>query len=189
MAETTTTVPVVGDVAQGVPLRPSEETVMLHAAILEAPEQVYRVADASLGVFDLCAGDLVVVAPKQKAETGELVLTRLDGQLFVGRWWAKHGRRDLLGADGQTIIVRGAMIVGSINLIVRAMTDDEAWDTSPVARAIDCLAEIAIAAEELAAIDEMGADLRGFAMATRRVAEACREQLQREYEDTHALDE
>ncbi len=64
------------------------------------------------------------------------------------------------------------------------MTDDETWDTSPVARAIDCLAEIAIAAEELAAIDEMDADLRGFATAAQRVAEAYREQLLKENEDT-----
>ena len=64
------------------------------------------------------------------------------------------------------------------------MIDDEAWDTSPVARAFDCLAEIAIAAEELAAIEEMGATLRGFAAATQRVAEAYREQLKKEDEDT-----
>jgi hypothetical protein len=64
------------------------------------------------------------------------------------------------------------------------MTDDEAWDTSPVARAIDCLAEIAIAAEELAAIDEMGAGLRGFATTAQRVAEAYREQLNKENEDS-----
>ena len=64
------------------------------------------------------------------------------------------------------------------------MNDGEAWDTSPVARAIDCLAEIAIAAEELAAIDEMDAGLRGFATATQRIAEAYREQLTKEDEDT-----
>ena len=63
------------------------------------------------------------------------------------------------------------------------MTDDETWDTSPVARAIDCLAEIAIAAEELAAIEEMGTGLRGFATATQRVAAAYREQLLKENED------
>ena len=64
------------------------------------------------------------------------------------------------------------------------MIDDEQWDTSAVARAIDCLAEIAIAAEELAAIEEMGASLCGFAIATQRVAEAYREHLKKEDEDT-----
>lgn len=64
------------------------------------------------------------------------------------------------------------------------MIDEEEWDTSPVAPAMDCLAEIAIAAEELAAIDEMGANLRGFATAAHHVAAAYREQLLKENEDT-----
>lgn len=119
MAETTTSVRIVGDVAQGAPLRSSKETVMLPAAILEANEEIYRVADSSLAGSDLFAGDLLIVAPKKKAETGELVLARLDAQLFVGRWWAKHGRRDIVGDDGQTVIVRGATVIGSINLVVR----------------------------------------------------------------------
>ena len=119
MARTTTTVRIAGDVAQGAPLRPSDETVILPAAILEAYEQVYRVADSSLAGSDIFAGDILIVAPKKKAETGELVLARLDAQLFVGRWWAKHNRRDIVSDDSQTVVVRGASVIGSINLIVR----------------------------------------------------------------------
>jgi SOS-response transcriptional repressor LexA len=119
MAETTTTVRIVGEVAQGAPLRSSKETVILPAAILEAHEEVYRVADSSLAGSDIFEGDLLVVEPRRKAQTGELVIARLDAQLFIGRWWAKHGRRDILGDDGQTVIVRGATVIGSINLVVR----------------------------------------------------------------------
>jgi len=119
MARTTTTVHIAGDVAQGAPLRSSEETVILPAAILEESEQVYRVADSSLAESDIFEGDLLVVEPSRKAQTGELVIARLDAQLFVGRWWAKHGRRDIVGDDGHTVIVRGATVIGSINLIVR----------------------------------------------------------------------
>jgi len=119
MTETTTKVRIVGDIGQGAPLQSSKETVMLPTAILEAHEEVYRVADSSLAGSDLFGGDLLIVAPRKKAQTGELVLVRLDGQLFVGRWWAKHGRRDIVGDDGQTVIVRGATVIGSINLIVR----------------------------------------------------------------------
>lgn len=118
-AETTTTVTVAGEVSQGAPLRSSEETVTLPAAIFEECEEVYRVEGSSLAGLDIFAGDLLVVAPKKNAETGELVLAHLDAQLFIGRWWAKHGRRDLLGADSQTVIARGATILGSINVIVR----------------------------------------------------------------------
>ena len=118
-AETTTTVHLAGEVSQGAPLRSSEETVMLPAAIFEEYEQIYRVADASLAGSDIFEGDLLVVEPRRKAQTGELVLARLDAQLFIGRWWAKHGRRDIVGDDGHTVLVRGATIIGSINLVVR----------------------------------------------------------------------
>jgi len=58
------------------------------------------------------------------------------------------------------------------------MADDEVWDDSPVERAIDCLAEIGVAAEELRDIADLVDDgLRGFAEATQRVAQAYREKL------------
>ena len=58
------------------------------------------------------------------------------------------------------------------------MADDEVWDDSPIERAIDCLAEIGVAAEELRGIVDLDDDgLRGFAEATQRVADAYREKL------------
>jgi hypothetical protein len=58
------------------------------------------------------------------------------------------------------------------------MADDEVWDDSPIERAIDCLAEIGVAAEELLGIADLKDDaLRGFADATQRVAKAYREKL------------
>jgi hypothetical protein len=58
------------------------------------------------------------------------------------------------------------------------MVDDEVWDDSPIERAIDCLAEIGVAAEELRGIADLEDDsLRGFAEATQRVAEAYRQKL------------
>jgi len=58
------------------------------------------------------------------------------------------------------------------------MADNEVWDNSPIARAVDCLAEIAIAAEELRDLDALGDEgLNGFAASTQRVAEAYRQKL------------
>jgi hypothetical protein len=58
------------------------------------------------------------------------------------------------------------------------MADDEVWDDSPIERAIDCLAEIGVAAEELVGIADLNdGGLRGFAEATQRVAKAYREKL------------
>ena len=64
------------------------------------------------------------------------------------------------------------------------MVDDEVWDDSPIERAIDCLAEIGVAAEELRSIAGMEDDgLRGFAEATQKVAQAYRQKLMRKGEE------
>ena len=64
------------------------------------------------------------------------------------------------------------------------MIDDEVWDDSPIERAIDCLAEIGVAAEELLGIEDLKDDsLRGFAEATQQVAQAYREKLMRKGEE------
>ena len=117
----TTTVTVAGEIGQGIALLPSVESITLPAATVEAYERVYRAADASLAEFDVSGGDLLIVEPKRKASSGELVIAVLAEQMFVGRWWAKHARRDVVGADGQQVIVRGATVIGSINLIVRSV--------------------------------------------------------------------
>ena len=121
MGAATTTVTVAAEIGQGIALLRSVETITLPAATVEEYEHVYRVADASLAEFDVSEGDLLIVEPKKKAHTGELVIAVLDEQIFVGRWWAKHGRRDVVGADCQQVIVRGATVLGSINLIVRSV--------------------------------------------------------------------
>src|SRR5947207_2248051 len=108
MDAATTTVTVAGEIGQGVALLPSVETITLPAATVEAYERVYRAADASLAELDVSEGDLLIVEPKRKAHTGELVIAVLAEQVFVGHWWAKHGRRDVMAADGKQVIVRGA---------------------------------------------------------------------------------
>ena len=121
MDAATTTVTVAGEVGQGVALLPSVGKITLPTATFEEYECVYRAADASLAEFDVSEGDLLIVEPKRKAHTGELVIAVLAEQMFVGHWWAKHGRRDVMAADGQQVIVRGATVLGSINLIVRSV--------------------------------------------------------------------
>jgi SOS-response transcriptional repressor LexA len=120
MHAATTTVTVAGEIAQGFALLPSAARITLPTATIEAYERVYRAADASLAEFDVSKGDSLIVEPKRKVSTGALVIAVLAEQLFVGRWWAKHGRRDVVGADSQQVIVRGATVLGSINLIVRS---------------------------------------------------------------------
>lgn len=118
MDPATKTVTVAGEIGQGVALIPSAARTTLPAATVEECERVYRAADASLAEFDVSEGDLLIVEPKKKAATGELVIAALAEQMFVGHWWAKHGLRDVVGTD-QQVIVRGAKVIGAINLIVR----------------------------------------------------------------------
>jgi SOS-response transcriptional repressor LexA len=121
MDPATKTVTVAGEIGQGAALIPSAARITLPAATVEECERVYRAADASLAEFDVSEGDLLIVEPKRKAHTGELVIAVLAEQMFVGHWWAKHGRRDVMAADCQQVIVRGATVIGAINLIVRSV--------------------------------------------------------------------
>jgi SOS-response transcriptional repressor LexA len=116
-----TTVRIAGEIAQGVALLASADSITLPTATIEDHERVYRAADASLSEFEVSKGDLLIVEPKRKTDTGEFVIAVLAEQMFVGHWWAKHGRRDVMAADGQQVIARGATVVGSINLIVRSV--------------------------------------------------------------------
>jgi SOS-response transcriptional repressor LexA len=120
-SKTTTTVNLAGEITQGGPVVPSTESVILPASILDKHELVYMAADSSLDAFDVLRGDLLIVKPKKKAETSELVIACLDDLIYVGRWWTKHGRRDVLDADAQRVIVCGASVLGVINLIVRSV--------------------------------------------------------------------
>ena len=115
--------PIAGVLRQGQPLSPSEEDVHLPSECVSEDELVYRVADWSLSSFGIEPDDLLIAEFRSRAQTGELVLVRLDGQCFIGRWWAKHGKRDVTGPDGQTVIARGAEILAVINLIIRGSND------------------------------------------------------------------
>ena len=108
-----------GLVSQGRPLDPRAEDLVLPREILSASEEVYRVLDGSLvGIAE--AGDLLIVERRTHAATGELVLVEKGGKHFVGRWWQKHGRRDVLDPDGK-VLVRKPRIVGAVNLIIRGI--------------------------------------------------------------------
>lgn len=119
----TRVMPIAGVFRQGQPLTPSEDEIELPAETVEDDELVYLIADRSLSGFDIEADDLVVAEFRSKAHTGELVLVQLGEALFIGRWWAKHRKRDVTGPNGQTVIARGAEVLAVINLIIRRSHD------------------------------------------------------------------
>jgi hypothetical protein len=72
----------------------------------------FRGSLPSLGLSD---GDLLIVEPRKRAASGELVVASIGENLFIGHWWQKHGLRELREPE-----TKGDLrIKGVVNLIVR----------------------------------------------------------------------
>jgi hypothetical protein len=102
-----------GEIEHGKPLLIAPEPVALPPEIVEPDELVYRVRRAP----GFRKGDILVVQPRNRAMTGELVLGVLGGRVYVGHWWRKHGLKQLRVEGGETL--EGVVIAGAINQIVR----------------------------------------------------------------------
>ena len=108
------TVPIAGEIVSGNPLRVSAETVSIPKKLIEKDELIYRVIDAFAHIEPGC---FAIAELRDTAATGELVLASVEGDVYVGRWWAKHGKQELWIADGIQP-ERGATILAVINLVV-----------------------------------------------------------------------
>jgi len=102
------------DLYQGEPLRLATGDASIPADIVESHEQLFRFR-GSLPDLGLADGDLLILDPRNSAATGEIVLVASRKCFYVGRWWAKHGRKELRDPE-----IRGNLrIVGVVNLILR----------------------------------------------------------------------
>jgi hypothetical protein len=115
MRETSTVI--FDEIAQGAPIRENAGEAFIPSHLLEVDELVFRYRD-SLPSLGIECGDLLIVEPRKKASTGELVLVRSGEKVFLGHWWSKHGLRELRCDDDRTITGR-LQIIGAVNLIVR----------------------------------------------------------------------
>lgn len=97
------------------PIVPTSERVQLPTRWVESHELVYRMGRT----FEhFLAGDLLVVDPKQEPQTGQSVLATFENEAYIGMWWAKHKKNELV-VDFAIKPMRGVTVVGVINLIVR----------------------------------------------------------------------
>ncbi len=111
-----TAIVIFDEIAQGAPIRENAGEAYLPSHLLEVDEVVFRYR-GSLPSLGIECGDLLIVEPRKKAATGELVLARCGQNAFIGRWWAKHGLRELQ-ETGQSI--EGELrIAGAVTVIVR----------------------------------------------------------------------
>ena len=113
------TVPVIGTLAQDMPIGACDDLVTLPRDRIEKHEIVYRVA-GDLAEVALADRDLLIIEPRSAAATGEFVIATLHGRAFIGRWWTKRGARSLLDNEFRTIVQGPELaVLGAVTLIAR----------------------------------------------------------------------
>jgi len=115
-----------GELRQGMPVDETKvESVVVPASLVEKGEVVFRVHGPELRELGIEEGDLLVVQlrAKGRAASGELAIGRIGRDVYVGRWWQKHGRKSLV-SDGLAEVTTGTSkrmvkVVAVINQIIR----------------------------------------------------------------------
>jgi len=115
-----------GEIRHGEPVNEKNtETVTLPKSLVDDGEIVFRARGDGMRDQGIHDGDLLIVEnrPRGRAFTGELVIGRIGRQVFVGRWWQKHGHKALM-SDGQAEVTlgrstRSLKIVAAINQVIR----------------------------------------------------------------------
>ncbi|HKS23244.1 MAG TPA: helix-turn-helix domain-containing protein [Thermoanaerobaculia bacterium] len=117
---------VAAEVRQGQPVREltEGETVAIPAPLIDKGEIVFRARGDELRDVGIEDGDLLVIElrTKGRAATGELVLGKVGEEIYIGRWWQKHGEKRLMTDSRAEIAVaskRGLKVVAVINQIIR----------------------------------------------------------------------
>lgn len=110
---------VTGIIAPGAPIAAADDPIDIPPDRIAPGEQVLRLAQ-DLPEIGLAAGDLLIAEPRSHAATGELVIVTLHERAYIGRWWAKHGRRALLDNEFRSIVEAPELLVlGAVTLIAR----------------------------------------------------------------------
>ncbi|HEY6139603.1 MAG TPA: helix-turn-helix domain-containing protein [Thermoanaerobaculia bacterium] len=119
-------VSVAAEVRQGQPVRELSEgeTVAIPASLIDEGEIVFRARGEELRDLGIEDGDLLLIElrTKGRAATGELVLGKVGEEIYIGRWWQKHGEKRLMTDSRAEIAVaskRGMKVVAVINQIIR----------------------------------------------------------------------
>lgn len=116
-----------GELRQGEPIDESKtDTVQLPHSLMEEGEIVFRARGENLRDQGIDDGDLLIVElrPRGRASNGEIVVGRIGRNVFVGRWWQKHGQRALM-SNGLAEVTTGRSarslkVVAVVNQIVRS---------------------------------------------------------------------
>jgi transcriptional regulator with XRE-family HTH domain len=115
-----------GEIRHGQPIdEEAKEAVAVPKSIVEHGEIVFRARGNDLRDQGIEDGDLLVVElrPRGRAATGELVIGKIGRQVYIGRWWSKHGQKALMSNGLSEVTIgrsqRSLKVVAAINQIVR----------------------------------------------------------------------
>lgn len=112
-----------GELRQGEPVNEKyTEMVLVPAALIEKGEIVFRARGKEFQEVGIEDGDLLVVELRQRgrAATGELAVGKVGENLFVGRWWQKHGRKAVMSDELVEITsAKNLKVVAVINAVIR----------------------------------------------------------------------
>lgn len=115
-----------GEIRQGQPVDETKiESMIVPASLIEKGEILFRARGPELRELGIEDGDLLVVQlrAKGRAASGELALGRIGKDVYVGRWWQKHGRKSLV-SDGLAEVAIGkskrtVKVVAVVNQVIR----------------------------------------------------------------------
>jgi hypothetical protein len=113
-----------GGVSQGAEIDVSVacEWVAIPADKIDEGDVVFRAAGWNLRGVGIEHDDILVVEtrPDGHAATGELVLVTIETKAFIGRWWTKHGRRELLDEVLSLITDDPRLrLIGAVTVVMR----------------------------------------------------------------------
>jgi len=100
------------------------EQVVLPAEAIEKGEIVFRAAGDEMKKVGIRDGDLLVAEnrPRGRANTAELVIAKVGKDVWVGRWWAKNGKKTLVDDQRNAIELprKSVKVVAAITVVVRS---------------------------------------------------------------------
>ena len=112
-----------GDLHQGQPIDElRRDVVIIPAESLERGETVFRAA-ADIDPLGIREGDLLITEnrPRGRANTAELVIALSGKNVWVGRWWAKNGRKSLVDQRRNPLETgkRALKVVAAVTVVLR----------------------------------------------------------------------
>jgi hypothetical protein len=115
-------VPVAGVFAQGARIERPKLRVRIPARLIGPEEVLFRFKGESPANLAISDGDLLIAELRRgrRTATAEVVIVTVDDHAYIGRWWAKNGKREL--RDGLSLTITDhpdLKILAAVTLIVR----------------------------------------------------------------------